>query len=64
MNLIEWILIHIFGLIPILAGAANLWSTHNYGLAISLWGIYVVLSYIVWNIGRERYQNEKRRKQT
>lgn len=54
-----WFLLKVFGTAPIIAGMSLTWRDGNYGLALFMWGIYVLVSYLVWFVQSEKFKATK-----
>lgn len=50
MKFTDWVLLKIFGGLPILVGVSFAIREKHYSEALGLWGIYILLSYIVWKL--------------
>lgn len=54
-----WFLLKILGTAPIIAGIIYAWRDGNYGLALFMWGIYVLVSYLVWFVQSGKFKATK-----
>lgn len=54
-----WFALKVFGTAPIMAGIVLTWREGSYGLALFMWGIYVLVSYLIWFGESEKFKAMK-----
>ena len=54
-----WLLLKVFGTIPIIVGITLTWREGNYGLALFMWGIYVLAIYLVRFAQSDKFKAKK-----
>ena len=54
-----WFLLKVFGTVPIAAGIILSWREGDYGIALFMWGMYVLVSYLVWFVQSECLKKTK-----
>ncbi len=54
-----WFLLKVFGAAPIMAGIILTLREGNLGLALFMWGIYVLVSYLIWFVESEKFKATK-----